>query len=78
MNYQFWYLDDSDEQNENERALELKFTMFYNSSAMTEDIHNLTIKMKEAKTTKEIFYPKAHTGVYIIMKLMDPNFYKVM
>jgi hypothetical protein len=30
---------------------------------MTGSVHNLTIKRNEAKATKEIFYPAAHTGV---------------
>ena len=62
MSYQFLDIDDSDEQNESGRALELKFSIGYNSS-MTGAVHNLTIKRNEAKPTKEIFYPTAHTGV---------------
>ena len=54
--------DDSDEQNEGGRALELKFSIGYNS-AMRAAVHNLTIKRGEKKQTKEIFYPSAHTGV---------------
>ena len=53
--------DDSDEQNEGGRALELKFSIGYNSS-MTNAVHNLTID-RNGKYTKEIFYPAAHTGV---------------
>jgi hypothetical protein len=60
MSYQ--YLDESDDQNEGGRALELKFSIGYNSS-MTGSVHNLTIKRNESKATKEIFYPAAHTGV---------------
>ncbi len=30
---------------------------------MTGAVHNLTINRNEAKPTKEIFYPTAHTGV---------------
>ena len=55
-------LDDSDDQNEGGRALELRFSIGYNSS-MTGAVHNLTIKRGETKITKEIFYPAAHTGV---------------
>ena len=55
MSYQFLDIDDSDEQNESGRALELKFSIGYNSS-MTGAVHNLTIKRNE-------FYPTAHTGV---------------
>jgi hypothetical protein len=55
-------LDDSDDQNEGGRALELRFSIGYNSS-MTGAVHNLTIKRGETKVTKEIFYPAAHTGV---------------
>ena len=55
-------LDDSDDQNEGGRALELRFSIGYNSS-MTGAVHNLTIKRGDAKITKEIFYPEAHTGV---------------
>jgi hypothetical protein len=62
MSYQYLDYDDSDEQNEGGRALELKFSIGYNSS-MTGSVHNLTIKRNETKATKEIFYPAAHTGV---------------
>ena len=62
MSYQYLDYDDSDDQNEGGRALELKFSIGYNSS-MTGAVHNLTIKRNEAKATKEIFYPTAHTGV---------------
>ena len=62
MSYQFLDIDDSDDQNESGRALELKFSIGYNSS-MTGAVHNLTINRNEAKPTKEIFYPTAHTGV---------------
>jgi hypothetical protein len=62
MSYQFLDIDDSGEQNEGGKALELKFSIGYNSS-MTSAVHNLTIKRNETKTTKEIFYPAAHTGV---------------
>ena len=55
-------LDDSDDQNEGGRALELKFSIGYNSS-MTGAVHNLTIKVNDTKIKKEIFYPSAHTGV---------------
>ena len=55
-------LDDSDDQNEGGRALELRFSIGYNSS-MTGAVHNLTIKRGDTKVTKEIFYPAAHTGV---------------
>ena len=55
-------LDDSDDQNEGGRALELRFSIGYNSS-MTGAVHNLTIKRGKTKVTKEIFYPAAHTGV---------------
>ncbi len=54
--------DDSDEQNEGGRALELKFSIGYNS-AMRAAVHNLTITRSDSKKTKEIFYPSAHTGV---------------
>ena len=55
--------DDSDEQNEEGRALELKFSIGYNS-AMRAAVHNLTISRGDSKkATKEIFYPSAHTGV---------------
>ena len=63
MSYQFLDIDDSDDQNESGRALELKYSIGYNSS-MTGAVHNLTIKREhESKPTKEIFYPTAHTGV---------------
>jgi hypothetical protein len=62
MSYQYLDYDDSDDQNEGGRALELKFSIGYNSS-MTGSVHNLTIKRNETKATKEIFYPAAHTGV---------------
>ena len=55
MSYQFLDIDDSDDQNDNGRALELKFSIGYNSS-MTGAVHNLTIKRGDAKITKEIFY----------------------
>jgi len=54
MSYQFLDIDDSDDQNESGRALELKFSIGYNSS-MTGAVHNLTINRNEAKPTKEIF-----------------------
>ena len=60
MSYQYLDYDDSDDQNEGGRALELKiFNRLYNSS-MAGSVHDLTIKRNE---TKEIFYPEAHTGV---------------
>lgn len=62
MSYQYLDYDESDDQNEGGRALELKFSIGYNSS-MTGSVHNLTIKRNETKATKEIFYPAAHTGV---------------
>ena len=54
-------LNDSEEKNEDGRALQLKFSIGYNSS-MTNAVHNLTID-RNGKYTKEIFYPAAHTGV---------------
>lgn len=55
-----------DDQNENEggRALELKFSIGYNS-AMTGAIHNLTLPSMTDNNDKksEIFFPAAHTGV---------------
>lgn len=62
MSSNFSDYDDEEEQTEGGRALELKFSIGYNSS-MTGSVHNLTIKRNEAKATKEIFYPAAHTGV---------------
>ena len=62
MNFQYSDYDDSEDQNEGGRALELKFSLGYNSS-MTGSVHNLTIKRGDTKATKEIFYPAAHTGV---------------
>ena len=62
MSYQYLDMDDSDDQNEGGRALELKYSIGYNSS-MTGAVHNLTIKKKDSKPAKEIFYPTAHTGV---------------
>ena len=55
-------LDDSDVQNESGRALELKFSIGYNSS-MRGAVHNLTITKDDKKKKKEIFYPSGHTGV---------------
>ena len=56
-------LDDSDDQNEGSRALELKFTIGYNSS-MRSAVYNLTINKDEKnKKKKEIFFPSGHTGV---------------
>ena len=46
--------DDSDEQNEGGRALELKLSIGYNS-AMRAAVHNLTIKRGEKKTNKRNF-----------------------
>ena len=55
-------LNNSEEANDNSRALELKFSIGYNSS-LTGAVHNLTIARSANKVTKEIFYPAAHTGV---------------
>lgn len=55
-------MNNSEEGNGGGRALELKFSIGYNSS-MTGAVHNLTIARGGNKVTKEIFYPAAHTGV---------------
>lgn len=55
-------MNNSEEGNGSGRALELKFSIGYNSS-MTGAVHNLTIARSANKVTKEIFYPAAHTGV---------------
>ena len=54
--------NESEDMNEGGRPLELKFSLGYNS-AMTQAVQNLTISREGGKTTKEIFYPAAHTGV---------------
>lgn len=59
---QYSDIDNSEEQKDEGRALELKFSIGYNS-AMTNAVHNLTIARSANKVTKEIFYPAAHTGV---------------
>lgn len=51
-----------EQEQESSRALELKFSIGYNS-AMTGAVHNLTIAKSQTKITKEIFFPSAHTGV---------------
>lgn len=59
---QYSEVNDDDLDNESTRALELKFSMGYNSS-MTQCVHNLTINRGGEESIKEIFYPAAHTGV---------------
>lgn len=54
--------DQNENENEKGRALELKFSIGYNSS-MTGAVHNLTLAGTREQKKKEIFFPAAHTGV---------------
>ncbi|MCQ2819022.1 MAG: hypothetical protein MJ252_17300, partial [archaeon] len=57
--------EEDQNENDNKRALELKFSIGYNTS-MTGAVHNLTLANKRAddkRKYKEIFFPAAHTGV---------------
>jgi hypothetical protein len=51
----------SDENESNEHALNLNFTLGY-SANMTGAVHNLTLK-SETESFTEIFFPSAQTGV---------------
>lgn len=59
---QYSEVNDDDIENESTRALELKFSLGYDSS-MIQGVHNLTINREGEESKKEIFYPAAHTGV---------------
>ena len=77
MSYQYLDMDDSDDQNEGGRALELKYSIGYNSS-MTGAVHNLTIKKKIPNRQKKFFIPQLTQELYTIMKLVNQNFCKDM
>ena len=64
MSYQYLDMDDSDDQNEGGRALELKYSIGYNSS-MTGAVHNLTIKKKRFQTGKRNFLSHSSHRSYI-------------
>ena len=49
-----------EQEQESSRALELKFSIGYNS-AMTGAVHNLTIAKSQTKITKEIIKQLSHT-----------------